>query len=107
MPTTSTGDGVNVAARLEAQAPAGGVVISRTVHEAVAGGPKASFDHLGSLALKNIERPVQAFGVKWEAADWRVAAPSTAVLSAVAFPSSPRRWHFPTSPPSLSCRSRT
>jgi class 3 adenylate cyclase len=31
------GDGVNVAARLEAEAPAGGIVISRTVHEAVAG----------------------------------------------------------------------
>ena len=28
------GDGVNVAARLEAEAPAGGIVISRTVHEA-------------------------------------------------------------------------
>src|SRR5262249_59752996 len=29
------GDGVNIAARLEAEAPAGGIVISRTVHEAV------------------------------------------------------------------------
>jgi len=31
------GDGMNVAARLEAEAPAGGIVISRTVHEAVTG----------------------------------------------------------------------
>ena len=31
------GDGVNVAARLEAEAPPGGIVVSRTVHEAVAG----------------------------------------------------------------------
>ena len=31
------GDGVNVAARLEAEAPPGGIVVSRTVHEAVDG----------------------------------------------------------------------
>ena len=69
------GDGVNIAARLEAEAPAGGIVISRTVHEAVAGRLKATFEDLGSLALKNIERPVQAFSVKWEPSDWPVATP--------------------------------
>src|SRR5512139_4027315 len=68
------GDGVNVAARLEAEAPPGGILISRTVHEAVAGRLRATFDDLGSLALKNIERPVQAFGVKWEPADWKVSS---------------------------------
>jgi adenylate cyclase len=47
------GDGVNVVARLEAEAPAGGILISRTVHEAVAGRLKATFDDLGSLSLKN------------------------------------------------------
>jgi TolB-like protein/class 3 adenylate cyclase len=72
------GDGVNVAARLEAEAATGGIVISRTVHEAVAGRLKATFDDLGSLALKNIERPVQAFGVRWEAADWKVSESATA-----------------------------
>ena len=41
------GDGVNVAARLEAEAPAGGIVISRDVHDAVAGRLKATFDDLG------------------------------------------------------------
>jgi adenylate cyclase len=71
------GDGVNVAARLEAEASAGGIVVSRTVHEAVAGRLKATFDDLGDLALKNIDRPVQAFGVKWTSADWqRPVAPS-------------------------------
>jgi len=58
------GDGVNIAACLEAEAQAGGIVISRTVHEAVAGRLKATFEDLGSLALKNIERPIQAFSVK-------------------------------------------
>ena len=66
------GDGVNVAARLEGEAPAGGIVISRTVHEAVAGRVKAAFDDLGGLALKNIERPIQAFSVTWEPSDWQV-----------------------------------
>jgi TolB-like protein len=65
------GDGVNIAARLETEAPAGGILVSRTVHEAVRGRLKATFADLGNLALKNIERPIQAFSVKWEPSDWR------------------------------------
>ncbi|MBW8854024.1 MAG: adenylate/guanylate cyclase domain-containing protein, partial [Bradyrhizobium sp.] len=80
------GDGVNVAARLEAEAPPGGIVISYNVRDAVAGRLKATFDDLGSLALKNIDRPVQGFGVKWEAADWKVKA-----LSVIAPPVAPPR----------------
>jgi adenylate cyclase len=72
------GDGVNLAARLETEAPAGGIVISRAVHEAVAGRLKAGFEDLGSLMLKNIDRPIQAFGVKWDPADWKVSTPSIA-----------------------------
>src|SRR3982074_2963311 len=49
------GDGANVAARLEAEAPVGAIVISRTVHEAVVGRLKATFNDLGNLTLKNIE----------------------------------------------------
>jgi TolB-like protein/class 3 adenylate cyclase len=79
------GDGVNIAARLEAEAPAGGIVISRTVHEAVTGRLKATFDDLGSLALKNIERPVTAYGVKWEALDWQLPlTPEVAITSPTA-----------------------
>jgi TolB-like protein/class 3 adenylate cyclase/Tfp pilus assembly protein PilF len=65
------GDGVNIAARLEGQAPVGGILVSRTVHEAVAGRLKATFADLGNLSLKNIERPIQAFSVKWASSDWR------------------------------------
>jgi adenylate cyclase len=72
------GDGVNVAARLEAESPAGGIIVSRAVREAVAGRLKATFDDLGRLALKNIERPIPAFEVKWNAADWNAAAPDIA-----------------------------
>jgi adenylate cyclase len=81
------GDGVNVAARLEAEAPPGGIVISRTIHEAVAGRLKASFDDLGNLALKNIERPIQAFVVKWDQTDWKVKAPSDAASPVTVSPS--------------------
>ena len=77
------GDGVNVAARLEAEAPVGGIVVSGAVHEAVAGRLKATFKDLGRLALKNIERPIQAFAIAWEPADWTVAAaPSRALADA-------------------------
>ena len=66
------GDGVNVAARLEAEAPPGGILASYSVRDAVVGRLKAEFEDLGSLALKNIERPVQAYSVKWEPANWQV-----------------------------------
>lgn len=56
------GGGVNIAARLEAEAPAGGIVLSRTVHEAMAGRPKATFNELGAIALKNIERLFRTCG---------------------------------------------
>src|SRR5215213_1752944 len=65
------GDGVNVAARLEGEAPAGGILISRNLRDAVAGRVKAAFEDLGGLSLKNIERPVRAFRVKWEPSDWQ------------------------------------
>ncbi|SEP50926.1 adenylate cyclase [Rhodospirillales bacterium URHD0017] len=67
------GDGVNVAARLEGEAPAGGILISGNVRDAVAGRLNAKFEDLGGLSLKNIERPVHAFNVRWEPSDWQVA----------------------------------
>jgi TolB-like protein/class 3 adenylate cyclase len=83
------GDGVNVAARLEATAPPGGIVISRTVHESVAGRVKATLEDLGPLELKNIERPVQAYLVTWDPEDWKAAAAAQAVQPGVESPRSP------------------
>jgi adenylate cyclase len=80
------GDGVNVAARLEAEAPAGGIVISGDMYNAVIGRLKAAFDDIGSLALKNIERPIQVFRVGWNPADWQVEAVSAPQPSADALP---------------------
>jgi TolB-like protein/class 3 adenylate cyclase/Tfp pilus assembly protein PilF len=64
------GDDVNVAARLETEAPPGGIIISRAVRDAVQGRLKATLQPLGDLALKNIVRPVRAFQVEWSAPDW-------------------------------------
>ena len=72
------GDGVNVAARLEAEAPPGGIIVSRAVREAVQGRHKAKLHALGELTLKNIDRPIPVFRVEWDEADWRVHVTPTA-----------------------------
>jgi adenylate cyclase len=64
------GDGVNVAARLESEAPPGGILVSGNVHDAVSGRLKAKFEDLGQLTLKNIERPIHALRVTWDAKEW-------------------------------------
>src|SRR5262245_8663113 len=83
------GDSVNVAARLESEAPAGGILISRNVRDAVAGRLKATFEDLGSLSLKNIERPVRAFRVHWDASDWQQTVVSETVAAPAALPQVP------------------
>lgn len=57
------GDGVNVAARLEALAEPGGICISRTARDQVRDRIDAAFADLGDVAVKNIARPVRAFRV--------------------------------------------
>jgi adenylate cyclase len=92
------GDGVNVAARLEGEAPAGGILISRNVRDAVAGRVKATFEDLGGLSLKNIERPVRAFRVHWEALDWPTEATEPPVAPAVALHAVPTALPLPDKP---------
>lgn len=55
------GDGVNVAARLEALCEPGGVTISDAVHGALDGTLRPAFDDAGEQALKNIDRPVRVW----------------------------------------------
>src|SRR6266487_2871874 len=57
------GEGVNVAARLQALAPIGGVAVSLTVRDQVAGKAACTFEDLGEFTVKNIERPVHVFAV--------------------------------------------
>ena len=58
------GDGVNIAARLEAMAEPGGLCVSARVHEDVAGKIPAVFEDLGERSLKNIKRPVRVYRVR-------------------------------------------
>ncbi|HXL99502.1 MAG TPA: adenylate/guanylate cyclase domain-containing protein [Rhizomicrobium sp.] len=55
------GEGVNVAARIQALAPIGGVALSRVVHDQVKGKAPCSFDDMGEHTVKNIEAPVHVF----------------------------------------------
>jgi adenylate cyclase len=58
------GDGVNIAARLEALADAGGVLVSNTVHDHVRDQLPFVFEDLGEQQVKNIARPVHVWRVR-------------------------------------------
>jgi len=58
------GDGVNIAARLESLAEAGDICVSASVYDQVRRKLDASFDDLGSKALKNIAEPVHVYRVR-------------------------------------------
>jgi len=61
------GDGVNIAARLESLAEAGGICISRAVHEQVTNKLSARFVDIGARKVKNIPEPVHAYlVVTWD-----------------------------------------
>jgi TolB-like protein/class 3 adenylate cyclase len=70
------GDGVNVAARLEALAEPGGLCISRMVHDQIRDKLVYSFEDLGEQSVKNITRPVRIYALRPESvADPRSRAP--------------------------------
>jgi TolB-like protein/class 3 adenylate cyclase len=58
------GDGVNIAARLEAMADAGGVFVSNMVHDHVRDRVPFVFEDLGEQQVKNIARPVRVYRIK-------------------------------------------
>ncbi len=57
------GDGVNVAARLEALADPGGICISRSAYEQVKNKLNVGYQSLGSQSVKNIAEPVRVYRV--------------------------------------------
>jgi adenylate cyclase len=74
------GDGVNIAARVEALADAGGVFVSSTVHDHVRDRLPCVFEDLGEQRVKNIARPVRVYRVRDAAADKSPSAPTPPVL---------------------------
>ena len=58
------GDGVNVAARLEALAEPSGICVSAIVYDQVLGKVDCDFDDIGEQSLKNITRPVRVYRVR-------------------------------------------
>lgn len=69
------GDGVNVAARVEALADPGGICVTDTVHRQVNGKIDRPFEDLGEAVLKNMAEPVRLY---------RVAVPATMPTAAAA-----------------------
>src|SRR5580693_5868441 len=60
------GDGVNVAARLEALAEPGGICVSRVVRDQVRDKLPYPFEDMGDQSVKNIARPVRVYGLRPE-----------------------------------------
>ena len=79
------GDGVNIAARIEALADAGGVFVSNTVHDHVRDRLPFVFEDLGEQQVKNIARPVRVYRVR----DTAAKSPSALAPSALPLPDKP------------------
>lgn len=93
------GVGVNLAARLEGLAPAGGVCISGSVYEQIKGKLSLGFEYMGEQTVKNITEPISAYRLLPGQASvstatttiskprgarrWRMAAIATAVIAAI------------------------
>ncbi|MCZ6742138.1 MAG: adenylate cyclase, partial [Alphaproteobacteria bacterium] len=80
------GDGVNVAARLEGLAEAGGICISGSVFEQVKHKLSFGFEDMGAQEVKNIAEPVPAF---------RVVAGPVSVATPAEARSAMKRWQMP------------
>jgi adenylate cyclase len=81
------GDGVNVAARLEALADPGGICVSRVVRDQVRDRLDFSFEDMGEQQVKNIARPVRVYQVR-----------DRAVLIEQPLPTSPQQLPLPDKP---------
>src|SRR5215831_202291 len=77
------GDGVNVAARLEALAEPGGNCVSRVVRDQVRDRLDYAFEDMGERQVKNIARPVRAYALRPECI---AASPTPSVSSTASLP---------------------
>jgi adenylate cyclase len=108
------GDGVNIAARMEALAEAGGIAISGTVHDAIENKIGLEYEDLGEHQVKNIDKPVRAYRVlsypgaaahrvvkakRTVSRNWRNASVGVGALVIVA--AALAVWHFYSRPPPI------
>jgi TolB-like protein/lipopolysaccharide biosynthesis regulator YciM len=79
------GDGVNIAARIEPLASAGGICISNAVYEQIHNKVDVGLDSIGPQSLKNIAEPVKIFRVvlPWQDKIEEKIKPQTTLLRKV------------------------
>src|SRR5262249_46659173 len=85
--TNLHGDSTNIAARLEAASPVGGICVSRAVRDHVHSRRDLAFEPIGELTLKNIARPVEAFVLRLDPAALEPSAVELAPAAPSAYPS--------------------
>lgn len=97
------GDGVNIAARVEGLAEAGGICVSGTAYDQVKNRIKLGFTYLGGKKVKNIREPVPAYAVDFDSkTHFQMKAsplelpdtPSIAVLPLVIMSDEPAQTYF-------------
>src|SRR5262245_3427218 len=100
---TIYGDGVNIAARMEALAEGGGICISSTVYDAVEGKLSLGFDYLGEQQVKHIAKSIRVYRVRAEPTlplapprskrrlQWQIALPALVLILALGALGA---WHY-------------
>ena len=88
------GDGVNVAARIQALAEPEGIAVSGTARDHMDGKIEADFTDMGEHTVKNIERPIHVFAVKGKAPVTRAARMSVCVLPFSNISDDPQQEYF-------------
>jgi adenylate cyclase len=83
------GDGVNIAARLEAMADPGGIYLSAAMHQQVERLLPFAFRDLGDRALKNIARPVRVYCIAEDQGEERAPSTGTSTGRTFSLPSKP------------------
>jgi Adenylate and Guanylate cyclase catalytic domain len=63
------GDGVNIAARMEGLAEPGGICVSQGVRDPVRDKLGFTFEEMGEQTVKNIDRPIKTYRVRFEGAE--------------------------------------
>ena len=101
------GDGVNIAARLEGLAEAGGLCISGTVYDQIKNKLTLKYEYLGERMVKNIAEPMRVYRVQWEPEGRSTHSPATITrpVSSRQYPVGSRQeeakdWRLEATPPS-------